>query len=372
MKWRLAEDEAYHYTLSVRADPPTGNEFDDMTGEVSLVCLAGHPCQLSQTLHPEGQLSTTVHGRWTLGPDGTADVSSLEDAPPATTRPQPWLFLRPSRPFTGVGHQLREKTAILLEDTVVEADVRYELKGRSRCGEVECLEYTTSFDLTDEAAGPGAGGGPYLEVHAAVTFAPALGRFVEVQQRARLVVPASPDQERTRHEHLRFSRFENLRAPTPALRQAVQALREAGAELRMNETGEVLGVTFPFGEATDAALVHVGQLQQLQHLSIGGQNVTDAGIAHLGGLTSLTFVVLNSARLTDAGLAMLARNPRLEFLDLTATPITDAGLRHLHGLRNLRSVAVNGTGVTGRAVAALRQARPGMAVVWSDPAAEAR
>src|SRR5438132_1461123 len=56
---------------------------------------------------------------------------------------------------------------------------------------------------------------------------------------------------------------------------------------------------------TDAALVHIGRLTQLQGLDLQGARVTDAGLAHLRGLTHLYTLNLSGSKVTGAGLVHL-------------------------------------------------------------------
>jgi hypothetical protein len=64
-------------------------------------------------------------------------------------------------------------------------------------------------------------------------------------------------------------------------------------------------------KATDKMMTSIGDLSQLEELSLGGSSVTDPGLAHLHGLRSL------------------------RWLSLSTTGITDEGLRHIAGLSNL-------------------------------------
>jgi hypothetical protein len=67
----------------------------------------------------------------------------------------------------------------------------------------------------------------------------------------------------------------------------------------------------------------------------------------------------------DDDLWRIGQVPHLRWLDVTCPHVTDAGLAHLHQARTLREVRVFGGrhgGVTGRGIAALRDALPGCEV----------
>jgi hypothetical protein len=49
----------------------------------------------------------------------------------------------------------------------------------------------------------------------------------------------------------------------------------------------------------------LGQLSDLQFLSLDGTQVTDAGLAHLKGLNGLKWLKLTKTSVTDAGVAKL-------------------------------------------------------------------
>lgn len=139
----------------------------------------------------------------------------------------------------------------------------------------------------------------------------------------------------------------------------------------------------------DAALVHVGKLGKLTHLTFGDHQVTDAGLKQLANLKHLTYLNLcfpdkksggmisdkgmeaiaridsletldlRATQITDAGLASLQKLPRLKELLVNGTAISDQGLVHLHAIKSLRVVNVfNCKGVTPQGIAALKKALP--------------
>jgi hypothetical protein len=100
--------------------------------------------------------------------------------------------------------------------------------------------------------------------------------------------------------------------------------------------------------ADDGTLALVARFPRLELLHLGSTNVTDAGLAHLGGLRSLSHLFLSE------------------------TKITDAGLETLRTLGSLSLVNLNGTATSPEAVAALREALPGLEVVGSPELPEGR
>ena len=62
--------------------------------------------------------------------------------------------------------------------------------------------------------------------------------------------------------------------------------------------------------------------------------------------------------MTDAGLVHLKRLTQLQQLYLERTKVTDAGLEHLKGLTQLRNLDLSQTEVTDEGVKKLQQALP--------------
>jgi hypothetical protein len=83
------------------------------------------------------------------------------------------------------------------------------------------------------------------------------------------------------------------------------------------------------GRGSDEALIHFGNLDRLERLSLHGTPVTDAGLECLRGLACLRVLDLDDTFVTDEGLACLKGMTRLKFLSLEGTRVTDAGIREL-------------------------------------------
>ena len=107
---------------------------------------------------------------------------------------------------------------------------------------------------------------------------------------------------------------------------AVAALKKLGARIKQDDQGEVVEVSIASTKVTDADLVHLKGLTNLQSLRLGDTQVTDAGLVHLKGLTKLQTLHLRHTEITDAGLVHLKELTELRELSLVGTKITDAGL----------------------------------------------
>ena len=87
----------------------------------------------------------------------------------------------------------------------------------------------------------------------------------------------------------------------------VARLEDKGAKITKNEQGEVVEVDLYGTQITDAGLVHLKGLTNLQTLNLDGTKITDAGLVHLKGLTSLETLSLNRTKVTDTGVAELQK-----------------------------------------------------------------
>jgi uncharacterized protein (TIGR03067 family) len=133
----------------------------------------------------------------------------------------------------------------------------------------------------------------------------------------------------------------------------VAALKKLGAKIERNEQGEVL-VYLVDTEITDAGLVHLKSLANLQSLALQSTKITDAGLVHLQGLTNLQTLGLSCPKITDAGMADISGIQSLQALRIGNTQITDAGLAHLQGLTKLRTLLLTGTKVTDAGMVRLK------------------
>ena len=98
----------------------------------------------------------------------------------------------------------------------------------------------------------------------------------------------------------------------------------------------------------------------LRSLGIPNQAKTDLGLKHiLSAVQPSTHLSLSNWQLTDAGLVHLKGMRNLQQLDLMSTKVTDAGLIHLKPLTNLKQLVLDGcTTLTNAGVAELQRALP--------------
>lgn len=108
----------------------------------------------------------------------------------------------------------------------------------------------------------------------------------------------------------------------------------------------------------DAGIAHLGAITGLESLSLTFQKISDSGLEHLEGLKRLNFLVLSETNITDAGLAHLKGLTSLETLYLGGTKISDAGLTYIKGLTRLKYLNVVATKVTEAGLEELRRALP--------------
>jgi Leucine-rich repeat (LRR) protein len=90
----------------------------------------------------------------------------------------------------------------------------------------------------------------------------------------------------------------------------------------------------------------VGIKQDDHEVIIISDKITDADLVHLKGLANLQSLTLFRLKITDAGLVHLKGMTKLETLSLELTKITESGLVHLKGLTELQTLKLDGTKVT--------------------------
>ena len=146
------------------------------------------------------------------------------------------------------------------------------------------------------------------------------------------------------------------------------------------------------GYVQDEHLEAIKGMQGLRILRVGTSQITDAGLLHLTTLPDLDTLEVNGCKLTDAGMEALNQMPRLTWLDVSRTGISDKGLlawkkpaklrllrasfnpkltdAALGGLVDLSDPQVlefAGTMVTPAGAETLRQRFPRCSVVFSMP-----
>jgi len=152
--------------------------------------------------------------------------------------------------------------------------------------------------------------------------------------------------------------------PSPKELEAVNAVRKLGGRVTQRgqrHTEVILGGT----KVTDADLLILTDLPDLELLNLQNTGITDGGMVYVGALDNLQRLSLQRSKVTDAGLEHLAKLKSLVELDLVGLPITDAGLEHLHGLLKLEKVYFDRNRVSPEAVRSLKDALPN-AQVFAD------
>jgi internalin A len=98
---------------------------------------------------------------------------------------------------------------------------------------------------------------------------------------------------------------------------------------------------------TDADLVRIGRMQELERLDLSHTKVTDAGLQHLKDLRSVReFSLYYAEYITEDGLAFLKKWTKLERLNLRGARVTSKVFEHLSGLPNLRELDLSFTEIT--------------------------
>lgn len=121
--------------------------------------------------------------------------------------------------------------------------------------------------------------------------------------------------------------------PNQAEEQAIAAIKKAGGEIRRetaSPTAPVIAVRFGcHSEATDAEIVLLKCLPDLQELVIVGKKVTDKGLEPLQNLSKLQSLVLNCTSATDTTLGRLKGLTSLKKVYIRYSNVTEQGIKDL-------------------------------------------
>lgn len=126
---------------------------------------------------------------------------------------------------------------------------------------------------------------------------------------------------------------------------------------------------FQDDDLVDTKLVNAVQNVESLRLSFSqNQRITDAALLHLEPVKNLEVLDLYKTNITDAGLAHLQNHTSLQRIQLWGTQVSDAGLPHLYGLSELDVVELTDTAVTETGMKELRRALPNCHVFgWKRP-----
>jgi Leucine Rich repeat len=141
----------------------------------------------------------------------------------------------------------------------------------------------------------------------------------------------------------------------------VQPYRDQAASLaKVSELGGLSSSVAARGPAWQRWLVEtmVGpkQFVQVDRVDLRRCKVRAADLPSLGGLRFLRTLYLDRAEVTDAGVVVVARMAELQELSLTYTPLTDDGLAAVATLPKLRSLHMTGVPITDDSVESLARA----------------
>ena len=123
---------------------------------------------------------------------------------------------------------------------------------------------------------------------------------------------------------------------------------DAGVKL-LGSMGRLRGLNLGVTGITDAGMVYVASLKQIERLNLAQNNgISDRALEQLKGLASLQDLDLSGTKVTDAGLECLKASNNLRDLCVSDTAISDTGLEHLKGMTQLIRLDLDGTKVTDR------------------------
>jgi Leucine-rich repeat (LRR) protein len=131
------------------------------------------------------------------------------------------------------------------------------------------------------------------------------------------------------------------------------SIEKLGSEIRRNESGEVIQITFRLGKISDDELAKIGELASLESLTIQEcTKVTDASLEAIAKLPKLSELRLSRISCSDQGIEELAIAANLKVLWLENTGISAKCLKHLSGLP-LTSLRLEGDKIDSDGIGAL-------------------
>ncbi len=130
-------------------------------------------------------------------------------------------------------------------------------------------------------------------------------------------------------------------------------------------SANIVCVSFAATQGSDVEMTIVGQLIALEDLNLSGTNLTDERTVHFQSLTHLRRLDLSDCgkNITDAGLISLGGLLQLESLNLDDTDVTDAGLPSLSGLVRLQSLSLRNTRTSNAGINSFRTQRPEVKII---------
>ncbi len=127
--------------------------------------------------------------------------------------------------------------------------------------------------------------------------------------------------------------------------------------------GNARAVTGHSSTLTDAHLVHLNALTQLEILDLTNTQVSGTGFRDVDQLTKLKGLYLARTPFNDEGLKTVVRFSGLQDIILSQTPVSDEGIACLKRLRNPHSLRLDGTRCSAEGINKLRQEFPSCQIV---------
>lgn len=160
-------------------------------------------------------------------------------------------------------------------------------------------------------------------------------------------VDSDPDQQAESVEPARPARPLD---PTWSATESVEALRSIGGTVELDEKhqAQVISLAFLQSRLSDDQLAPIAGFTELKRLSLERTVVSDAGMKHLRLLKNLESLNLNLTRITGKGLRVLKGFNKLKLLELSGPRITDSSLKQLPRLPGLEELRLRNTSVTDR------------------------
>jgi hypothetical protein len=143
---------------------------------------------------------------------------------------------------------------------------------------------------------------------------------------------------------------------------AMAQLEKAYAKYERDPQGNVTGVILSGGSVSNNTLALLSAFPRLNKVEIHcAKYLTDDGLAPLEKLSGLRTLILAAVPVTDQGMRHVAKLSNLTYLSVAPcwADFKDAGLEYLKGLKNLRTVRIEGQVKIGaEAAKSLRGALP--------------
>ncbi|HYK89127.1 MAG TPA: hypothetical protein VE398_10175 [Acidobacteriota bacterium] len=113
---------------------------------------------------------------------------------------------------------------------------------------------------------------------------------------------------------------------------------------------------------TGKALANLRATDTLKVLNLSGDEISDADMAQVARFTAIEVLALQNTKITGSGLGKLEGMTQLNVLNVSNCRIADVDLKHLTSMPNLRIVYASGCNLSSKAIDALKDILPMLAV----------